>query len=965
MNNIRIPPSPPNTSENSSDVSDVLWLHLLIELISRMNDSDDEAKNDLLQLWRMQYEGVEEEQRIIDEFERDFEPSRAVWWYTRECGLYRLLQRAFQQMDFHVIVTIRLIIKYLYRQLSEEHQQLRNDLIQNAHSTILRVYRSEAMKINEFEILKTKIGQLHSVKSLFITSLDRKVALSFSRAMQLSSDCVSICFEIDIDTTLSLLSYIQVSHLSYSTLDTDGVLLMLGTIYVVNSIHYDSDVELWIVKASLCGENDYRLKDIIDYIKYELKDTTNFITLADLFVKMGEYDTAKVYYEKYQGEPSANDPNRKRAWNGLSELADIQGNFCIAMKQLDKAHQYFKEQLDICKQLPPHHPQYGKCYSNIANLYEIEEKKDVALKYYKKNIGQSTATKPNTLAGGISGVFEDDADAADTTSTNLETFLIVWLDANVTKTQDNLDTYTELRAAVNYIKTFDELQKCEEYILRIKREKIILIVSGGLGREIVPRLHDLVQLNCIYVFCMDQEANEEWSKNYSKVRSVITEREELIEKVSKDQTLRNIIEDPVPMSISKRTSIVKELTAKDVSKAMGAILWFQLLIEVLLRMPHAEDAKRDLLQTWKENYSGNPSELEIIDAFEHQYTKENAIWWYTRECSLYRILNKALREQSIDIMLLFRFFMSELSKQMSELYSDQNLRNGAGGRIIHVYRGQTIAKEEFEQMQQGIGGFISINSFFSTSMDESNAIRFAKVGAITEQTRIILFRIKIDSRLPTKPYADIERFSFYQGEKEILFMLGCIFRIDNVTYDDNDKLWILDLSLCSDDDFELEEVFSYMKKDIGEETSMITLGNILVKMGEYDKAERIFLKIDHKDGLIQVMEQKGNYYLAIKNYQRAIDYYEKVLELRHQCYPPPHPEIGKSFVSLAMAYEFQKHYTNAMDYYDRAIKQYKRTMKENHPLVIQTKNNLQKLQTTISSLTGLWVLFGTQSQLST
>ena len=98
-------------------------------------------------------------------------------------------------------------------------------------------------------------------------------------------------------------------------------------------------------------------------------------------------------------------------------------------------------------------------------------------------------------------------------------------------------------------------------------------------------------------------------------------------------------------------------------------------------------------------------------------------------------------------------------------------------------------------------------------------------------------------------------------------------------------MWILNLNLCSEDDFELKELFAYLKKDIGEETSMVTLGNILVQMGEYDKAERIFLQINHREGLIGVEEHKGNFYLALKSYQRAIDHYEQALKLRRDFFP--------------------------------------------------------------------------------
>ena len=103
-------------------------------------------------------------------------------------------------------------------------------------------------------------------------------------------------------------------------------------------------------------------------------------------------------------------------------------------------------------------------------------------------------------------------------SSNLESFACLWLDQNVDSTQDNRDTEQELRQVINHLRLFNDTDACEQYIHEISQEKVVLIVSGMFGRQVVPRLHDLPQFSACYVFCQDKKSNEQWAKNYPKVK---------------------------------------------------------------------------------------------------------------------------------------------------------------------------------------------------------------------------------------------------------------------------------------------------------------------------------------------------------------------------------------------------------------------------------------------------------------
>jgi hypothetical protein len=96
---------------------------------------------------------------------------------------------------------------------------------------------------------------------------------------------------------------------------------------------------------------------------------------------------------------------------------------------------------------------------------------------------------------------------------------LVWLDSSVNTSQENLDGQKSIQSSIDRLKTFDNVNKCEEYIRSISQdERIILIVSGRLGREITPRIHQLRQISTIYVYCLDKSANKQWAEQYKKVK---------------------------------------------------------------------------------------------------------------------------------------------------------------------------------------------------------------------------------------------------------------------------------------------------------------------------------------------------------------------------------------------------------------------------------------------------------------
>lgn len=107
----------------------------------------------------------------------------------------------------------------------------------------------------------------------------------------------------------------------------------------------------------------------------------------------------------------------------------------------------------------------------------------------------------------------------DIDDTETEIFCIIWLDSNPAETRN---TEQKLRSIVNHLKKFQDAELCQNYIeKRSKNDRLIMIVSGQLGQEIVPNIHNFRHIISIYVYCMNKARYEQWAGKYKKVSSVL------------------------------------------------------------------------------------------------------------------------------------------------------------------------------------------------------------------------------------------------------------------------------------------------------------------------------------------------------------------------------------------------------------------------------------------------------------
>ncbi|CAF1338406.1 unnamed protein product [Adineta steineri] len=473
-------------------------------------------------------------------------------------------------------------------------------------------------------------------------------------------------------------------------------------------------------------------------------------------------------------------------------------------------------------------------------------------------------------------VLRNDGFYTNTVDKSLEIFSLIWLDANI-NVKETRDTEQKLRSIINHIKKFQDIKKCRQYIEQTsQKDRLVIIVSGRLGREIVPSIHQLRQVISIYIYCIDKESHEQWAYKFTKIKSIVVDLDELVSQIIADHQIQKKVEEPLSINIFA-TNVDAE---KSMIEVNGQFVFFQILIDCLLRLKSTEIDKNELIKLCENEYKGNQTELNNFREFEKYYSRNNVLLWYTKETFFYKTLNAALRTQNIHMIFLFRAFIYDIYLQLQQCQSKYPLQ---------VYRSQLISNDELNSLRQNIGQFISVNSFFSTS-DERPTALLLLLRDITTKSDLerVLFEIDADPNIvTTKPFANISEHSYFPNESEILFMIGSIFRLDNI-YRKDDQLWIIKMTLCNDDEHDLKQALMYMKQQINnEETDLQTLGKLLWEMGKIDLTEKYFnrllqelslndpLHISLYEDLGKLASQRGDYHMSMKWRQKLLTFKEE------------------------------------------------------------------------------------------
>ncbi|CAF0840169.1 unnamed protein product [Adineta ricciae] len=523
----------------------------------------------------------------------------------------------------------------------------------------------------------------------------------------------------------------------------------------------------------------------------------------------------------------------------------------------------------------------------------------------------------------------------------IENCVILWLDDNRNfSTEDNKDSIAQFRSIVNAVETFKDIDSCRQRLTQLKNEKVFFVVSDTLLNEIAAFEDNFVQLSSIYVFCSNSAVRTDKIKSFRKGRGIFTNMTHLCNELKTD--VRRVEKN---LLCGDTISPSANLTDNDLPPSF---MYCQVLKENFFKLEDDSDAKRKFIEYCKSQYVGNISEMKYIEDFQATYDRESEkkspIWWYTNQCFLYQMLNRALRLLDIEVLMHINFYIRDLHEQIKRRH-----KHPREALPPVVYRGQGLSKSDFDKLKTN--SLQSFNNFLSTTTKQPKAVEFVRYALHNPDypdSIGILWEIPIASSVSSVPFTLVEDITAIKEECEVLFSIGAVFRIKSKEQEKIEELslWRIKLALTEDRDSSLTRLTDHIRRSLGSGTGWRPLGQLMIKMGHFSKAKEIYEKLiigvapEDKLEFIFLHNQLGHVEKQMGNLTEAFEHYQKAINCSKGYLSPHDSQLSSIYSNIGVISKKLKRFDEALTYFNLVLEIDRSTSDPNRLEIAVDYNNI-------------------------
>ena len=263
----------------------------------------------------------------------------------------------------------------------------------------------------------------------------------------------------------------------------------------------------------------------------------------------------------------------------------------------------------------------------------------------------------------------------------------------------------------------------------------------------------------------------------------------------------------------------EEIAVKSSTTLNCSFMYTQMLKEILLTLDFNEEHFKEFPAFCRKSLTGNSRELQKVDKIEKEYSSQSnsvvGIWIFS--------LFDGLHMMEVDLIVTMGFFYS----WSTQSYHHTLLRTIRWTKLFRIIRDQGFSQADFDQLKASEGGLLAFNDFLSTSLNSETSLQFARDTIRKSHIVDVLFVMKIDRSASKISFAKVRDVSFHRGWRRDSFSYA--FDVSSgATTTKWHCIWQVDLTLCDENDPQLQILAKMMKDETSGSTGWYRLGELLM-----------------------------------------------------------------------------------------------------------------------------------------
>jgi hypothetical protein len=204
----------------------------------------------------------------------------------------------------------------------------------------------------------------------------------------------------------------------------------------------------------------------------------------------------------------------------------------------------------------------------------------------------------------------------------VQNVMLIWLDSSTDKNNNECqNTITQLRRVVDDVKTFTDGDHCIQFIHTITNNKACMIISGALAQHIVPHVHNMSQVDSIFIFCDNKELHEKWTKEWSKIKGAFIEIKPLCEALRRASQLSE--HNATSISFVETNG---DASSKNLDRLDPTFIYSQILKEILFGITFEQQHIDEFIDYYRDIFDHEENEVKDFDQLKRKYYDRTPIW---------------------------------------------------------------------------------------------------------------------------------------------------------------------------------------------------------------------------------------------------------------------------------------------------------------------------------------------------